>query len=67
MVLKKQSERIKLDNRHLRQELHHLIQTTQELQKQKASLQCQYQALVREKQLQDSLDKLKLKRTGWTR
>jgi chromosome segregation ATPase len=63
-TLKKQSDRIKSENKELRQELGQLIQTTQDLQTQKVTLQRQMQALLREQQVQDDLGRLKRKRAG---
>lgn len=52
------------ENKHLRAELHDLIEATQGLQSQKKRLERQRQALLRERELQEDLKKLHLKKAG---
>lgn len=52
------------ENKRLRAELHDLIEATQGLQAQKKRLVRQRQALLRERELQEDLKKLQLKKAG---
>ena len=62
--MKQHSQQVVKENRTLRVELHELIEATQGLQVQKKRLERQHQALLRERELQEDLKKLRLKRAG---
>ena len=62
--MKQHSQQVVKENRTLRVELHELIEATQGLQTQKKRLERQHQALLRERELQEDLKRLRLKRSG---
>ena len=64
VCVKQHSRQIMEENKRLRVELHELIEATQGLQAQKKRLEHQYQTLLREKELQEDLKKLRLRRAG---
>lgn len=64
VCVKQHSRQIMDENKQLRVELHELIEATQGLQAQKKRLERQHQALLREKELQEDLKKLRLRRAG---
>ena len=64
VCVRQHSQQIIEENKSLRAKLHGLIEATQGLQAQKKRLQRQHQALLRERELQEDLKKLRLKRAG---
>jgi len=64
VCVRQHSQQIIEENKSLRAKLYGLIEATQGLQAQKKRLQRQHQALLRERELQEDLKKLRLKRAG---